>query len=107
MINVLSQNYCKPNEYNYYHIRIVQGEEVLMRKFDLSLEETIAIIKTITSPATYTVIGTVETAESCISFINGCYADDSIVSNFVKKDIFDSINSVFVNCTEYFRRIVQ
>ena len=103
MVNNISQNYFKPNQYRYYHIRVAHGNEVLLRRYNLSIEELREIIKTIDYSKTYTVIGTVETVEACINYVNLCQNAGTYCLTS-KEDVFDSKNTIFVNCTEYFRK---
>ncbi|MEG9430208.1 MAG: hypothetical protein VZQ61_04715 [Christensenellaceae bacterium] len=104
MVNIVSVNFHKPQEYKYYHIRVLNGDKKVFDSFNLSIDDVINKIKQIDKGCNFVVIGTVEDIDACLNYMNN-YQNQGIVFVVTKEDIFNSKSTIFVNCTNYFKNI--
>lgn len=102
MINQVPYNFYKPNEYKYYHIRILDNQNVVTTLFDLSLDVVKKEIEKYKNNYNFTVIGTTDNIDTFIYYINRKNSD-IIGYNLKKEDIFTYKHDFLVNCTEYFK----
>ena len=108
MMNPIIHNSKNHNDYRYYHICIIDKIEELEKLYDLSFDEAKNKINDIKDPYTFKVIGTIESINLCVDFINRNNINDGILGGYItKNDIFKSNNSLFVNCTDYFKKLYK
>ena len=101
----ISQNYFKPDEYKFYHLCILNDEDVIFDSYDLSFDNVKTKIDKIINRYNFIVIGTIEKIDLCINYINVNAFKNGLFVQLNKKDIFKSPNSIFVNCTHYFKNL--
>ena len=107
MTTILPFNFKKPTEYEFYHVRIFNSNSITSDCFDLSFEEAKIMINKIKGNCDYIVIGTIDNIDNCLNYINNCQnIDNGLIGCYLsKKEIFTSTDTIFVNCTEYFKHI--
>lgn len=107
MTTILPFNFKKPNEYEFYHVRIFNSDSVASDYFDLSFEKAKLMINKIEDNCDYIVIGTIDNIDNCLNYINNCQnIDNGLIGCYLsKKEVFTSTDTIFVNCTEYFKQI--
>lgn len=105
MINTLNYNSKKLNEYPCYHIRISIGDNIILESFDLSIDKVNSITNAIKDGQDYIVIGTLEKVDMCLEYVNKCKNNGLLFCDLCRSDIFESKQSIFVDCTSYFKNI--
>lgn len=103
MINQVPYNFYQLNEYKYYHICILDNQDVVTTLFDLSLDVVKKEIEKYKNNYDFTVIGTTDNIDTVIYYMNGRNSD-IIGYNFKKEDIFKYKYDFLVNCTDYFKK---
>ena len=72
MITTYPYNSKKLNEYEFYHICILDSENIIQYYFNLSLKEIKEEINKIENNFDYIVVGTIERINDCLDYINNC-----------------------------------
>lgn len=105
-VTIVPYNYNKPNQYKYYHLCIMDNNKEIGKQFDLSFNEVKEKIDEIKNKYNYFVKGTIECLDSCINYLNSKNMSNGIVCLDMKKeDIFKANEQLFVDCTEYFKKL--
>lgn len=104
---IIPENSKKLNEYDYYHIRIFNRDQVIFENFDLSFKDAFDKINKIISAYDFIVIATIDKIDDCIRCINGQCRGGIVLPPLQKEDVFKSKEGIFVNCTDYFKKTLQ
>lgn len=105
-VTMVPYNYNKPNQYKYYHLCIMDDNKEIEKQFDLSFNEVKEKIDKIKNKYNYIVKGTIECLDSCINYLySKNIAEDIVCWNMKKEDIFKAKDQLFVDCTEYFKKL--
>lgn len=96
----------KYNEYDYYHICIYKDEKIIKQEFDLSFKDVIDILEN-NKPSDFKVIGTTDSVDLCLKYINEYINSDIIGCDLEREDIFKSEYKIFVNLTNAFTKIIK
>ncbi len=104
-MNILPYNLKKPNQYDYYHLAVLSDEKVIQTHFDLTYETAIKELDQIKDRFEFKIIGTLQKIRDCLDYVNRCCNDGILI--IFEEDIFNSENTIFVDCTNYFKNVIK